>query len=227
MLKLIVTASGSDGNAYTLLDQNNRSLLIEAGKGTFESVLRTIPDVKLISGLLVSHSHQDHAGDIPKFEKYRIPVFLSDYLVHGEQFEVGPYSVIPVNVNHDDTHCQSFFIRHNEENKTIFFCTDAMSYTRVIGAVGILDAAFIECNHEAHRLDTNTKYPVELRQRISRSHTSLQRCAMAVQQSKCQKFVLLHASKQNIDTEAALEWLRSEFPNRSFDFARPGLVVEV
>lgn len=225
MLKLIVTASGSDGNAYTLLDQNNRSLLIEAGKGTFESVLRTIPDVKLISGLLVSHSHQDHAGDIPKFEKYHIPVFLSDYLVHGEQFEVGPYSVIPVNVSHD-VYCQAFFIRHNEEKKTIFFCTDAMSYTRIIGAAGILDAAFVECNHEAHQLDTNTKYPAELRRRIGLNHTSLQRCEMAVQQSKCQKFVLLHASKQNIDTEAALQHLREKFTNRSFEFARPGLTLE-
>ena len=226
MIKFIVTASGSDGNAYTLLDNDNNCLLIEAGRGLFESILRTVPDVKKIHGLLVSHSHQDHAGDIPKFEKYRIPVFLSDYLVHGEQFEVGPYSVIPVNVSHD-VHCQAFFIRHSKEEKQFFLCTDAMSYTRIIGAAGILDAAFVECNHEAHRLDTNTKYPAELRQRISRSHTSLQRCAMAVQNSKCQKFILLHASKQNIDTEAALQYLRDEFPNRVFEFAKPGLVIEI
>lgn len=225
MMKFIVSASGSDGNAYTLLDNDDNCLLIEAGKGLFENILRTVPDVKKIHGLLVSHSHQDHAGDVPKFEKYRIPVFLSDYLVHGEQFEVGPWSVIPVNVSHD-VYCQAFFIRHNEEKKTIFFCTDAMSYTRIIGAAGILDASFVECNHEAHRLDTNTKYPAELRQRISRNHTSLQRCAMAVQNSKCQKFILLHASKQNIDTEAALQHLREKFPNRTFEFAKPGLIIE-
>lgn len=221
----IVTASGSDGNAYTLLDNDNNCLLIEAGKGLFENIIRTVPDVKKIHGLLVSHSHQDHAGDIPKFEKYRIPVFLSDYLVHGEQFEVGPYSVIPVNVSHD-VHCQAFFIRHSQEEKQFFFCTDAMSYTRIIGAAGILDAAFVECNHEAHQLDTNTKYPAELRQRISRNHTSLQRCATAVQNSKCQKFILLHPSAHNINQEEALTLLRDEFPNRTFDFARPGLTVE-
>lgn len=226
MIKFIVTASGSDGNAYTLLDNDNNCLLIEAGKGLFENIIRTVPDVKKIHGLLVSHSHQDHAGDIPKFEKYRIPVFLSDYLVHGEQFEVGPYSVIPVNVSHD-VHCQAFFIRHSQEEKQFFFCTDAMSYTRIIGAAGILDAAFVECNHEAHQLDTNTKYPAELRQRISRNHTSLQRCATAVQNSKCQKFILLHPSAHNINQEEALKLLRDEFPNRVFKFAKPGLVLEV
>lgn len=226
MIKFIVTASGSDGNAYTLLDNDNNCLLIEAGKGLFENIIRTVPDVKKIHGLLVSHSHQDHAGDIPKFEKYRIPVFLSDYLVHGEQFEVGPWSVIPVNISHD-VHCQAFFIRHSQEEKQFFFCTDAMSYTRIIGAAGILDAAFVECNHEVHQLDTNTKYPAELRQRISRNHTSLQRCATAVQNSKCQKFILLHPSAHNINQEEALKLLRDEFPNRSFEFARPGLVIKV
>lgn len=228
-MKAQVIASGSSGNSYILTDSNQNSLLIECGKGTFEDTLRQIPDVSKIAGVIISHKHTDHYGDAEKWQKAGIKVYGPDQMEHAEQINIGKsfeYSVIPLAVEHD-VDCFAFFIRSNVEGKTIFFATDCYNYSRIIGALPEpLALAMVETNHDMHMLDTG-KYPAELKERVRRSHCSVQRTSLAIGRAKCTRFLLTHPSEQNLNQEAALEYLRERYPNRSFEFARPGLTVEV
>jgi len=214
-----------------LTDSNQNSLLIECGKGTFDTTLAAIPKIESISGGIVSHYHRDHCEHMDDWAKYGIRFLGPDNFTHAQQINIGKsyeWSVISLAVEHDPgIECFAFFIRSNLEGKTIFFATDCYNYSRIIGALPEpLSLCAIEINHDMHMLDTG-KYPAELKERVRRSHCSVQRASSAIQQAKCQRFILIHPSENNLDQEAALEYLRGQFTNRAFEFARPGLVVEV
>lgn len=232
-MRITTIASGSSGNCYVLTDNHNNSLIIEAGKGTFEDALKVIPDISKIAGVIISHKHSDHYHDADFWIKYGIKVYTPDNMEHAEQFNLAcagevPFSVIPLAVEHDpNIVCFGFFIRANYEAKNLCFFTDCYNYSRLIDALPeTLSLAMIEVNHDAHILDTGN-YPADLKERVRKSHCSVQRASLAVQRAKCQRFLLIHPSAHNINQEEALKLLRDEFPNRSFEFARPGLVLEV
>ena len=232
-MRITTIASGSSGNCYVLTDNHNNSLIIEAGRGTFEDAVKVIPDLSRIAGVVISHKHSDHYHDADYWIKYGIKVFTPDNMEHAEQFNLAcagevPFSVIPLAVEHDpNIVCFGFFIRANNESKNFCFFTDCYNYSRIIDALPEpLSLAMIEVNHDAHILDTGN-YPADLKERVRRSHCSVQRASLAVQRAKCQRFLLIHPSAHNINQEEALKLLRDEFPNRVFEFARPGLVLEV
>ena len=233
-MRITTIASGSSGNCYVLTDNHNNSLIIEAGKGTFEDALKVIPDISKIAGVIISHKHSDHYHDADFWIKYGIKVYTPDNMEHAEQFNLAcagmvPFSVIPLAVEHDPgITCYGFFIRANYEAKNLCFFTDCYNYSRAIQALSEpLSLCLCEVNHCAHILDQNTKYPKELRERIRKTHCSVQRASLAISRAKCTRYLLLHPSENNLDQEAALKFFRDEFPNRSFEFARPGLTMEV
>lgn len=233
MMKVQVINSGSSGNCYLLTDSQNHTLILEAGKGTFDDALRQVPDIAKIAAVVISHRHIDHYGDMEKWKNAGIKVYGPDQMQHAEQFNIAcagmvPYSVIPLAVEHDPgIICHAFFVRANYEGKNLFFATDCYNYSRIIDALPEpLSLAMVETNHDAHLLDTG-KYPADLKERIRKTHCSVQRASLAIQRAKCTKFLLIHPSENNLDQEAALKFFRDEFPNRSFEFARPGLIMEV
>lgn len=231
-MKVQVINSGSSGNCYLLTDRENHTLILEAGKGTFDDALRQVPDVSKIAAVIISHKHTDHYGDAEKWQKAGIKVYGPDQMEHAEQFNLAcagmvSYSVIPLAVEHDPgITSYGFFIRANYEAKNLCFFTDCYNYSRAIQALSEpLSLAMIEVNHDAHLLDTG-KYPAELKERVRRSHCSVQRASLAIDRAKCTRFLLIHPSENNLDQETALKHFRDEFPNRTFEFARPGLTVE-
>ena len=232
-MKLQVINSGSSGNCYLLTDSQNHTLILEAGKGTFEDALKVIPEIGRIAGCIISHKHGDHFGDAEKWASHGIKVYGPDQMEHANQFNLAcagmvPFSVIPLAVEHDPgILCFAFFIRANYEGKNLFFATDCYNYSRIIDALPEpLSLCMVEVNHNAHMLDQNTKYPKELRERIRKTHCSVQRSSLAISRAKSQRFLLIHPSENNLDQEAALQFFRDEFPNRSFVFATPGLTLE-
>lgn len=231
-MKLQVINSGSSGNCYLLTDSQNHTLILESGMGTFEDALKNIPDVSKIAAVIISHKHTDHYGDAEKWQKAGIKVYGPDNMEHAEQFNIAcagqiPFSVIPLCVEHDPgILCFASFIRANYEGKNLFFATDCYNYSRIIDALPeLLSLCMVEVNHDAHLLDTG-KYPAELKERVRRSHCSVQRASLAIQRAKCTRFALIHPSENNLDQEAALQFFRDEFPNRTFEFARPGLTMD-
>ena len=197
------------------------------GLGTYETALVSVPDLAKISVGVYSHVHRDHFQDQAKWRGYAGIICTGPtWIEEGKQYNYGKnneWSIIPISVKHD-VDCFSYFIKSNIENKTIYFATDTYDYSHIIGAM-ILDYALIECNHDEVMLRNGT-YPDYLKKRVAQNHCSLQRCTKAVAKSKCQRFLLAHPSAHNINQEAALQYLRNEFPNRTFNFATPGYCTE-
>lgn len=228
-MKVQVINSGSSGNCYLLTDSQNHTLIIEAGKGTFENALRQVPDVSKIAAVIISHKHGDHYGDAEKWQKSGIKVYGPDQMEHAEQINIGKsfeWSVIPLAVEHDPgTDCFASFIRSNVEEKYVLFATDCYNYSRIIDALPEpLSLAMIEVNHDAHMLDTS-RYPADLKERIRKTHCSVQRAGLAINRAKCTRFLLVHPSDHNINQADALAYFQKEFPNREFTFATPGVVL--
>lgn len=228
-MKVQVINSGSSGNCYLLTDSQNHTLILEAGKGTFDDALRQVPDVSKVNGIL-SHYHADHAGDMEKWAKYGIRFLGPDNFTHAQQINIGKsyeWSVISLAVEHDPgIECFAFFIRSNVEGKTIFFATDCYNYSRIIGALPeLLSLAMVEVNHDAHMLDTS-RYPADLKERIRKTHCSVQRAGLAINRAKCTSFLLVHPSDHNINQADALAYFQKEFQNREFIFATPGVVLD-
>lgn len=217
------------------MTSQNHTLILEAGKGTFDDALRQVPDVSKIAAVVISHKHTDHFGpiDVEKWQKAGIKVYGPDQMEHAEQFNIAcagmvPYSVIPLAVEHDPgILCFAFFIRANYEGKNLFFATDCYQYSRIIDALPEpLSLCLCEVNHCAHLLDTG-KYPADLKERVRKTHCSVQRASLAIGRAKCTRFLLIHPSENNLVQAEALKFFRDEFPNRSFEFARSGLTMEV
>lgn len=229
-MKVQVINSGSSGNCY-LVESQGFTLILESGKGTFENALRQVPDVSKIAAVIISHKHNDHYGDADKWVKSGVKVYTPEQMQHAEQFNLAcagmvPYSVIPLCVEHDPgIDCFAFFIRSNVEEKYILFATDCYNYSRIIDALPEpLSLSMIEVNHDAHMLDTS-RYPADLKERIRKTHCSVQRAGLAINRAKCTRFLLVHPSDHNINQADALAYFQKEFPNREFTFATPGVVL--
>lgn len=229
-MKVQVINSGSSGNCY-LVESQGFTLILESGKGTFENALRQVPDVSKIAAVIISHKHNDHYGDSDKWVKSGVKVYTPEQMQHAEQFNLAcagmvPYSVIPLCVEHDPgIDCYAFFIRSNVEEKYVLFATDCYNYSRIIDALPEpLSLSMIEVNHDAHMLDTS-RYPADLKERIRKTHCSVQRAGLAINRAKCTRFLLIHPSDHNINQADALAYFQKEFPNREFTFATPGVVL--
>lgn len=115
-------ATGSDGNAY-LLESENASLVIEAGKATFKKIIVAIPEKKKLVGVVSSHQHSDHYGDVEKVAKISKEIEFIDNRYEDEYFIIKRFSVW------HNVECFGFAIFCKEEKKTLIFITD---FARVI-----------------------------------------------------------------------------------------------
>ena len=111
-------STGSDGNAY-LLESENIVLIIEAGKGTFKKIIAAVPEGKKVVGVIYSHQHNDHFGDVEKIGK------MFDVLKFDElnRFENDEFKIKRFPVLHN-VECFGFWILCKAENKTFMFITD-------------------------------------------------------------------------------------------------------
>ena len=73
-MKFRCLGSGSSGNCY-ILENNSEALIIEAGI-PFMAVKKALDfNISKIAGVVVSHSHGDHAKHVGEYEKSGISVF--------------------------------------------------------------------------------------------------------------------------------------------------------
>lgn len=117
-MKFKCISTGSSGNGY-LLESETAVLIIEAGKGMFKKILANIPTDKKLSGLIYSHLHGDHAGDLAKFQKVT-NVF---YFNSKRKYEDDDWIIKRFKVLHNSD-CWAFAIASKTEQKTMLFITD-------------------------------------------------------------------------------------------------------
>ncbi len=214
--------SGSAGNC-TVIEQQSTRLLLDCGFGLKEVVTR-LQKLDLtpekISGILITHEHDDHAkGAFKLAAKYDIPVWLSHgtlkmcerYLPDNAQirlniidshssFEIQDLKITPFPVPHDAREPTQFSFFDGKNKLGVL--TDAGSSTPYIEQVLTqCDALVLECNHDLNMLE-NGPYAWTLKKRVGSrlghlDNASAARLLASLDNSKLKHIVAAHLSAKN------------------------------
>lgn len=206
-------ASGSSANLYTV-DDGKTKLLLEMGLQIKEIKRRLDFGLSRIPFALLSHCHGDHSKAVKDIMKAGIDVYASESTfkelgVSGhraktiralEQFQVGGWTILPFDAQHDAPEPLSFLIANG--NDKMLFCTDSF-YIRY--RFKNLTLIAVECNYAPDILAENIKAGVvsrEQKRRILQSHFSLENVKeffRANDLQQVQEIHLLHLSNDNSD----------------------------
>jgi phosphoribosyl 1,2-cyclic phosphodiesterase len=215
MINIHTLASSSAGNAH-MVDDGETRLLLDAGLQF--RLLRQKLNFQLsgISGVLVGHSHLDHCRAAPDLIKAGIDVYLgkptadeidvSGHRVHivepKKRYKIGTWTVVPFELQHDVYNLG--YLLENRAGERLVYITDSFYCKYLIPRPNVI---MIECNYALDILNQNvangTVAP-ELKNRIIKSHFSLETCKqflLANDLSKLRQVHLIHLSGDNSDTE--------------------------
>jgi phosphoribosyl 1,2-cyclic phosphodiesterase len=222
-LRFASLGSGSEGNALLISAVSGittTTVMLDCGFGIRETERRLARlDVSPsdISGILVTHEHQDHVAGVCKFaRRYQIPVWVSfgtyqalrpDYknvTFHicrdGDKLAIGDLQLFPYTVPHDAREPVQFHATDGQFKLGVL--TDAGHLTpHLIQALDGCDGLVLECNHDSQML-ADSAYPPSLKRRIGGAYGHLSNQAAAeilavLDRSRLRRVVGAHLSKKN------------------------------
>jgi len=234
-LKFASLGSGSEGNALLISAASgttSTTVMLDCGFGIKETehrLARLGLAPTALSGIVVTHEHQDHVGGVFKFaRRHQIPVWLSfgtyqavradckDVTMHfcrdGDHLAIGDLQLSPYTVPHDAREPLQYLATDGRFKLGVL--TDAgQSTPHLVQALGGCDALMLECNHDRQML-AESAYPPSLKQRIGGAYGHLSNEASAqilaaIDQSRLRKVVGAHLSSKNNTEALAREALHS------------------
>lgn len=213
-MEIEVLASGSTGNAYIISDGFTR-ILIECGLTYPELSRKSGFTITSIDACLCTHEHQDHSKCAKQLAHYGIDIYASagtlkacgliGHRVHPikamQRFEIGAFSIMPFETEHDAAEPLGFLIGNSFLNETLLYFTDTFylkyrftgSITHIMG----------EANYDREILEQNIKDNPEMAARQSRlleSHMSIENfinVLKATDLSRIKQIYLIHMSAAN------------------------------
>jgi phosphoribosyl 1,2-cyclic phosphodiesterase len=233
--------SGSSGNCM-VIEQASTRLLLDCGfsvKETIARLARLMLEPHQISGILVTHEHDDHAkGAFKLAEKLNIPVWLS----HGTRIMSSRYlPKTPIQIKMVDSHTSfvigeiqitPFPVPHDAREPTQFVFSDGQHRLGVLTDVGITtphiqqvltgcDALVLECNHDLSMLERGP-YSDALKKRVGGhlGHLDNQSAAnllATLDNSKLKHIIAAHLSAKN-NTQALAKSALSQALNCDVDW---------
>lgn len=231
-LRFASIGSGSKGNCL-VAESGNTRLLLDCGL-TPKEAERRLARIGLapadISGIIVTHEHDDHAGQVYAFAaQHKVPVWLTwgtqaamaeSGKLAGEvqtrtidgrtPFAVGGLEVRPYTVPHDAREPVQFVL--SDGNARLGVLTDIGAPTAHVEAtLSGCDALVLECNHDADMI-WGGDYPKWLKERITGpfghlSNLQAERLLGALDRSKLKHVLAAHLSAHNNRPELAREAL--------------------
>lgn len=222
-MKFIPIASSSSGNCYRVLGSNSQ-ILIEAGI-PFKEIQKALDfRVSGLSGVLISHEHQDHAKAVLDMLRHGVDVYLSHgtkqalgldhhrlkVIQPGKKFKIGEFLVFPFEVQHDAKEPLGFLILDKKDK--LLFATDTYYIRYVFKGLTIIA---VECNYSEEILRENIINgitPVEMKKRLIKSHFSLENYVeflKANDLSSVREIWLIHMSDRNSDSEMFKEKIQA------------------
>lgn len=214
--------SGSAGNALVVEVQNTR-LMLDCGfsiKETNARLARLHLTAEDITGILVTHEHDDHAGGVFKFAaKYKIPVWMTygtrkmveryfpaqhslqfNIIDSYTKFSLEGIEVQPYPVPHDAREPIQYVF--SDGNYKLGVLTDTGKSTpHIEERLSGCHALVLECNHDTHMLHSGT-YSEALKKRIGGDWGHLDNSKAAallskLDNSRLQHIIAAHLSVQN------------------------------
>ncbi len=214
--------SGSEGNGL-VVEKNATRLLMDCGFGLKDSIERlgkqglTPED---LTGILVTHEHDDHSGSAFKLaNKFRLPVWLTygtlkmierslpgshnvkiNLIDSHQPFIIGDIEVHPFPVPHDAREPVQFTF--SDGVRKLGVLTDTGTSTPHIETMlNCCDALVLECNHDLDML-MNGPYAWHLKKRVSGRFGHLDNATSAsllkaLDLSKLQHIIGAHLSAKN------------------------------
>ena len=222
-MKLKCLGSGSSGNCY-LLEDNKEALIIEAGI-SFREVKRALDfNIFKIVGVVVSHSHGDHARRCYEYENVGIPVFKPYESVTGRQLcTFGNFVIHSFSLIHD-VPCCGFLINHPDMGYFLYASDTEYIKYRFAGSIAP-NYILVEANYSADLIDPGA----ENRTHVLTGHMELQTTLEFLRKNRSpalQKVILCHLSSNNADP-VGFEQEVKQVVGCPVWIAEKGLVVDV
>ncbi|MBO0959533.1 MBL fold metallo-hydrolase [Neobacillus sp. MM2021_6] len=216
MIEIKALASSSAGNCYHITD-GNTPLLLECGI-RYKDIQGALNfKMSSIAGCLVTHEHNDHVKAIKDVMKAGIDVYASlgtfgalSIANHRavpvkarEQFQIGTWTILPFEVEHDVSEPIGFLLA-NQKGEKLLFATDTYFIRYKFKGITHL---MVECNYSIDVLNQNVAEGLidkGRKKRLMRSHFSLENVKdfmRANDLSKVQEIWLLHLSDTNSDAD--------------------------
>jgi phosphoribosyl 1,2-cyclic phosphodiesterase len=216
VIEITALASSSKGNCYRVTD-GRTPLLLECGIN-FRDIQKGLDfQLSSIAGCLVTHEHNDHVKSIMDVLKAGIDVYgskgtfetltITNHRIQPvkarEQFQIGTWTILPFEVEHDVSEPIGYLLA-NQEGEKLLFATD--TYYIRYKFKGITHF-MVECNYSLQILNDNVaagRIDKGRKKRLMRSHFSLENVKeffKANDLSKVQEIWLLHLSDSNSDAD--------------------------
>jgi phosphoribosyl 1,2-cyclic phosphodiesterase len=213
--------SGSAGNGLVVKEKNTR-LLLDCGfglKDSIERLARINISPEQLTGILITHEHEDHAGGVFKLaKKYQLSVWMT-HGTHRMLERALPNESVNVHIidSHtefwiDNIHITPFPVPHDARepvqyvfsngDKRLGVLTDTgCSTPHIESMLSGCHALVLECNHDLNML-MNGAYPLSLKQRVSSRLGHLDNLSAAkilskIDTSNLQHIVAAHLSEKN------------------------------
>ncbi len=231
-LRFASIGSGSKGNCL-VAEVGGTRVLLDCGLSPRETE-RRLGRIGLapsdISGILVTHEHDDHAGQAYPFAAlHRIPIWLTHgtqaamaesgkvcgdidtrTILGRESFAIGDVEVSPYTVPHDAREPVQFVLSDGAFRLGVLTDIGA-STAHVEATLSGCDALVLECNHDVD-LIWGGDYPKWLKERISGpfghlSNLQAEQLLGALDRSRLKHVLAAHLSHQNNRPELARDAL--------------------
>ncbi len=210
MFEIIIHATGSKGNAYSIIDGDHK-ILIDPGIRFRDLQKATNFGLAKYDFVLVSHEHKDHCISVKNLTRLGIPCLMSQgtanelwvenvatHIKSEVPTERLSWSILPFAIQHDAAEPLGFLIQ-SPSGKKILYATDTYYIRYTFTGV---THWMIECNYAEDILSRNQSLPKDVLRRIRTSHFELENVKAFFKSqdlSATEKIYLIHLSDDNSD----------------------------
>lgn len=212
-VELVILGSGSSGNS-AILRCNGTTVMIDAGLGPRKTLARMQSagiSPEDIDAVLLTHEHRDHTGGLPGLlRSLRCPVYATRLTADevrmqnernkeatwrmfstGGTFAVGVLEVTAFSVPHDAADPVGFTVRAGGASLAVLTDLGHVNHSVVHHVTGV-NCLFIESNHDEDLLQSDTRRPFSIKQRIRSPHGHLSNKSAADLASRAATTALRH-----------------------------------
>lgn len=227
--------SGSSGNSYALIDNDNKIFLLDLGLSKKEILKGIDFRISDVVGAVVTHCHKDHSKSVDDFVKSGISVYKpyvieKNVYINRNGFIVKSFDLTDIkrrwkhsNADGTECPCYGFMIEHYEMGRMLYITDTEFVKWRFSNINHIL----ISCNYIKENLSdvNNPKF-----RHVINGHMELETVKQFIKSnnsSSLQNVILCHLSNSNADSERMVAEIQKVANKANVCVAEQGIEVEL